>query len=273
MLWRWAGDRRLAFTGLSAGILQLMHPAIGAGVVEHSAFFTDPWDRIFRSIPEIIGTVYDWPDPEATGHRVRSFHTQIKGVDAQGRQYHALDPETYWWAHVTIYQSVVDMVDRFDGYHLTAADRERMYAESVTWYRRYGVSSRPVPADHAGYRAKWDRICAEVLEMTPAAERAVDMALHSRIDRLPNVPAVAWPLTRYGVTPVLRLAAIGGLPAAVRARFAIPWSAADELELRALATAVREGWRFMPPPLRHIPRAAAGRRRAAEDLEAATAAA
>jgi uncharacterized protein (DUF2236 family) len=57
MLWRWAGDRRIGLTGLSAGILQLMHPAIGAGVVEHSAFFTDPWDRILRSIPEIIGKV------------------------------------------------------------------------------------------------------------------------------------------------------------------------------------------------------------------------
>jgi uncharacterized protein (DUF2236 family) len=104
------------------------------------------------------------------------------------------------------------MVERSDSYHLTAADRERMYAESVTWYRRYGVSVRPLPTDYAAYRTKWDRVCHQVLEMTPAADRAVDMALHSRVERLPNVPAAAWLLTRYGVTPMLRLTAIGGLP-------------------------------------------------------------
>ena len=66
LLWRWAGDQRLGFTGLATGILQLMHPGLGAGVVEHSAFFTEPWDRIQRSVPEIIGVIYD-EDGDATG--------------------------------------------------------------------------------------------------------------------------------------------------------------------------------------------------------------
>jgi uncharacterized protein (DUF2236 family) len=101
LLWRWAGDNRLSFTGLSAGILQLMHPGLGAGVVEHSAFFTEPWDRIIRSLPEIIGVVYDGPEAEVTGHRVRDYHRRIKGVDHLGRRYSALSPETFWWAHAT----------------------------------------------------------------------------------------------------------------------------------------------------------------------------
>ena len=28
LLWRWAGDQRLGFTGLATGILQLMHPGL-----------------------------------------------------------------------------------------------------------------------------------------------------------------------------------------------------------------------------------------------------
>ena len=90
-LWRWAGDNRLGFTGLAAGILQLMHPGLGAGVVQHSAFFTEPWDRIFRSIPEIIGVIYDGPEAEATGLRVRDYHRRISGTDDQGRRYSALE--------------------------------------------------------------------------------------------------------------------------------------------------------------------------------------
>src|SRR3954453_3429379 len=113
LLWRYAGDQRLGFTGLSAGLLQLMHPGIGAGVVEHSAFFTDPWDRIVRSIPEIIGVVYD-EDPYATGRRIRNYHRGIEGVDPLGRHYRALDPETYWWAHATFQFAVEQLADRFE---------------------------------------------------------------------------------------------------------------------------------------------------------------
>src|SRR5437870_3187153 len=100
LLWRYAGDRRLAFVGLSTGILQLMHPGIGAGVAEHSAFFSEPWDRIFRSIPEIMGVVYD-PDPETTARRVRDRHRAIRGIDHLGRPYRALAPDTFWFAHAT----------------------------------------------------------------------------------------------------------------------------------------------------------------------------
>jgi uncharacterized protein (DUF2236 family) len=36
------GDTRIGFLGASIGLLQLLHPAIGAGVLEHSDFFGDP---------------------------------------------------------------------------------------------------------------------------------------------------------------------------------------------------------------------------------------
>jgi len=261
LLWRYAGDHRLAFTGLSAGILQLMHPAIGAGVAEHSAFFEDPWDRIMRSIPQILGVVYD-PEPEALGRRVRDYHRTINGVDHLGRPYHALAPATFWFAHATFQHAVKQMIDRFDHHRLSGADRDSLYLDGVEWYRRYGVSMRPVPADYAAFRVEWQRQCTDILEMTPAAERAVDIALHSGSQDLPFLPFWTRPVQPLVVTPVLRLAAIGGLPAAVRKRFAIPWRPDEEAEYRALQLAVREAWRFVLPGLRYGPTATAGRRAA-----------
>src|SRR4029077_19790946 len=99
--------------GPTIGILQLMHPAIGAGVLEHSNFFGDPWGRIFRSLPRILGAVYD-EDAASTGRIVRDFHRDIKGVDDAGRRYHALDPETFWWAHATFQYMVEQVAARFD---------------------------------------------------------------------------------------------------------------------------------------------------------------
>jgi uncharacterized protein (DUF2236 family) len=263
LLWRWAGDNRLSFTGLSAGILQLMHPGLGAGVVEHSAFFTEPWDRIIRSIPEIIGVVYDGPEAEVTGHRVRDYHRRIKGVDEQGRRYSALKPETFWWAHATFQYAVEQVADRFDTHRLSDDEREELYLDGVEWYRRYGVSPRPVPASRMEFGERWDHYCAEVLEMTVAAERAVDMALHDKVSDMPGLPWWSNPIQREIVTPLFRLTAIGGLPAEVRRRFGIPWGTVEAAELKLLELWVRETWRFMPRPLRWAPRASEGWRREA----------
>lgn len=259
LLWHYAGDHRLAFTGLSAGILQLMHPGIGAGVAGHSNFFVDPWDRIIRSVPQIMGVIYD-PHPESIGRRVRDYHRPINGVDHLGRPYRALDPSTYWWAHATFQFAAEQVADRFDARRLSPAEREDLYLDGVEWYRRYGVSMRPVPADHGAFQAQWNRYLDEVLEMTPAAERAVDMALHDhtmRLGFLPGWTRLAQPLL---VNPVLRLTAIGGLPASVRRRFSIPWRLHEEIQYRSLQLAVREIWRNLPAALRYGPTAAAGYR-------------
>jgi uncharacterized protein (DUF2236 family) len=262
LLWRYAGDHRLAFTGLSAGILQLLHPAIGAGVAEHSAFFEDPWDRIVRSIPQIIGVIYD-PEPERLGHRVRDYHRRIRGSDDRGRPYRALAPATFWWAHATFQFAVEQLINRFDHHRLSPAERQSLYLDGVEWYRRYGVSMRPVPTDYERFRIEWKRHSHEVLEMTPAAERAIDLALHGESRDLPFLPSWSRPLQPLVVTPVLRLTAIGGLPAPVRQRFSIPWGLEDEAQYRVLQVAIREGWRFLLPSLRYGPTAAAGRRRIA----------
>ena len=242
----------------------MMHPAIGAGVAQHSDFFNDPWDRIIRSVPQILGVIYD-SEPEFVGRRVRDHHRRIKGVDEMGRRYNALHHETFWWAHATFQVAVEQIVDRFDARSLSPDEREDLYRDGVEWYRRYGVSTRAVPADHSAFRRKWKRVCGEVLEMTPAAERALEMALREKRLGAPFLPWWTKPLQPVLVTPLLQLTAIGGLPATVRKRFGIPWRIDQEMEYRALQVTVREWWRWLPETLRHGPSATEARRRVAAD--------
>jgi uncharacterized protein (DUF2236 family) len=257
LLWKYAGDRRMAFTGLSAGILQLLHPAIGAGVAQHSNFFADPWDRIIRSVPQIMGVIYA-ADPEATGHRVRDLHRSIKGVDHAGRPYRALQPETFWWAHATFQNSVEQVVDRFDARQLDPTEQEELYRDGIEWYRRYGVTMRPVPPTYGDFRAKWNTHLETVLVLNPAAERVIDLALHTRAKQVPFLPTWTRPFQPLVVNPVLRLTAIGGLPPVVRRRFSIPWRVDEEMEYRVLQIAVRELWRRLPAGLRYGPTATRG---------------
>lgn len=247
VLGRLATDWRMGLTGLSAGLLQLMHPGLGAGVVEHSAFFTEPFDRIARSVPRIVASIVA-PDGPERARRIRDYHRTIKGHDEQGRRYHALDPGTYWWAHATFTWGFLEAADRFHHRPPRGEERERYYAESVEWYRRYQLSMRPVPPDLRSFQREFDRICAVELELTPAAARAVDLALHGRFEP-PMVPAIVSRIASVPATPLARLLSIGGLPAVVRHRFDIPWSAADRRAYGALVLAIRNAGRFLPDQL------------------------
>lgn len=247
LLWQIASDWRSGISGLSAGILQLAWPDLGRGVEEHSAFFQEPWDRIHRSVPQIWATIFA-DDADEQGRSIRDLHRDIKGTDDHGRRYHALDPETFWWAHATFTWEMFQTADQWDHRTLSARHREQLYQETVTWYRRYGVSDRVVPADVAAFEARWDAICRHDLELTPTAERAIDMALHSRVAP-PGVPA---PVAAV-MTPVMRLLALGGLPRIVRERFGIPWSTVDELSLMAVRQAVRDAGRVIPHRLTRGP--------------------
>ena len=248
LLWYWATDWRLGLSGLSNGILQLMHPGLGAGVAEHSDFFDEPWARIMRSVGPIVASIRD----DGTARAIKEMHRDIKGSDAHGDRYHALDPETFWWAHITLYRAVEQAARRFSAGGLSEAERDEMYAGGMSWYRRYGVSERAVPPTRAAYTERFRQICTDELEMTPAAERAVDMALHGRIEGLPGLPGWLATPVELASTPAARLTSIGGLPAVVRRRFDIPWSVADDVQYRALIIWAREGSRLMPEPMRHL---------------------
>jgi uncharacterized protein (DUF2236 family) len=270
LLWRYAGDSRIAFLGGTIGLLQLMHPAIGAGVLDHSNFFEDPSDRVFRSLPRILGAVYDGPQADTTGLEVREVHKPIHGQDGQGRRYHALDPATFWWAHATFQFMAEQVVDRFDRHHLTPVEREQLYREGLEWYRRYGVSDRAVPPDRTAFQVEWDRVCTEELEVNDAVRFVLDLLDAPRLPRWNDRAGIPRPLRPiFNARParavgahVSRLVAIGGLPAVVRERFDIPWSGRDQRQLDLLETAVARAWPFLPATSRWQPRALDGWRRA-----------
>ena len=276
LLWRYAGDTRIALLGGSIGLLQLMHPAIGAGVVEHSSFFADPADRVFRSLPRILGVIYD-ADGEATGAGIRRDHRTIAGTTDDGRRYHALDPATFWWAHATFQHMVEQVVDRFDRHRLTPSERERLYTEGVEWYRRYGVGDSVVPSDRAAFGREWDRVCGEVLEVNDAVRFVLDLLDQRLVPRWDERSGMARPLrlvanlptSRWVAARGARLVAIGGLPAVVRERFAIRWTRRDALALACVETVVRTGWRLLPASVRWQPRALEGWHRIASARDGA----
>jgi len=127
-----------------------MHPAIGAAVSDPtlSVFFTEPIARLRRSGPLIMGVVYNGPGTHRTADTLRDMHLRIKGTitggTKHGQQFHALDPEVFYWAHATFVYALFATIDAFHD-PLTTEQRDQLYAECKHWYRLYGLSERPMP--------------------------------------------------------------------------------------------------------------------------------
>lgn len=243
ILWSIAGDPRGLLTGSAAGIMQLMLPGLGAGVTDHSNFFDDPFDRIFRSIPYIWGSIFsEGDDAEARGHQIRDFHPDIKGTDDQGRRYHALDPDVFWWAHATFTWEFFRASELYFARRLSRAEQEQLYAETVTWYRRYGVSDRAVPVTLDDFRERFEHICAHELELTPAVSWVLDPSTNpgtSRPIRLPGPLSVLDGLAGLAGKDLQRVLVFGCMPDIVRRRFGFSWSHADRLKFLGVCAALQ----------------------------------
>jgi uncharacterized protein (DUF2236 family) len=236
LTWRWFGDHRMLLLGPRAAVLQNMLPALGQGVEEHSVWFAETLARLQRSIPPIYGTVYG-PDPVTTGHRVRDFHVPIRGRLPDGSPYSALNPETFYWAHACFVEHLVTCTDTFIK-RLTPAERERLVAESVTWFERYGVSARGIPRTWAEFSAYFDRMLEERLVAHRTATYGVGYATKGW-PRPKGFSRWAWWLVRRPLDAVSSSLTIGGMPPRAREILGLPWDEVRERRYRRFARVCR----------------------------------
>ena len=253
LIWRYFGDNRMYLIGPRPAVLQNMLAELGQGVLDHSVFFSDTAARLQRSLPPIFNTVYG-SATDHPGERVRDFHTDIKGELPDGTRYHALNPDTYFWAHATFVEQVLYFADTFVK-RLTAQDKEQIYRESKTWYRRYGVSDRNLPADYAEFEKYWDDMLDTVVVPHKTARYGVGYVT-TGFPRPQAVSPLAWKLIAPVFNPVAAFLTTGGLPPRARDLLELPWSAAQERRYQRLAAvcrsrAVNAVWDSLPMRLRY----------------------
>ena len=236
-------DRRFELTGIAAGIQQVMKWEVNEGVMQHSDFMYNPWGRILRSVPEIIGSTTD-TNARATAEKIRGYHNLIKGVDENGERYHALNDETFFWPHATFVMAAINVRNRFDRNPLSPAETEKLYQESRIWYSLYGLSNRPVPKDYASFEKKWNDICNNKLEATPLAKTVVDKIRTRTVEKRPDIPEFIWNkmLLKIPGNEVIRILAFGGLQPVLRKKLDIEWSRFDQMKLTAIEEVVKTFW-------------------------------
>lgn len=267
LTWKYFGDWRGLLLGLWAGSMQNMHPELGAGVEEHSRFFEERWERLFRSLYPIGGVVYDGDRAQLTAEQVRDYHREIKGIDSKGRRYHALNPDTFYWAHATFFMSTILAAEHFAG-GITEAEKRQLFDEHIQWYALYGMSMQPVPATWEEFQSYWDHMCREVLEDNKATRDVLDLSTLPKPPGWRFMPDALWGVIQPAFARQFMWTTTGLYDQSVRDLLGYSWSARDERLFRLTGSMINAAFALVPQRYRKHPRARSGLDRASGRIPA-----
>ena len=218
--WRVHADASMLIGGVSAIILQTLHPLAMAGVAEHSDWKERPFKRLSRTSSFVTATTYgSTPVAEGIIDVVRAVHTRVVGVADDGRPYRAGDPELLRWVHVCEMSSFLNGHRRYSLLPVTPADQDRYYDEVRVVAERLGATD--LPRNRAQVAAYFEAIRPELVAGEEARETVRYLLLPPFRDRALRV-----------AYQVIMQAAIGLLPDWSREMLAL-----NNQPLRELATA------------------------------------
>ena len=216
MVWRVHAELpSMLIGGISALMLQTLHPLAMAGVDQHSDFREEPFARLSNTSVFIALTSFG-SEAGATEaiERVRQVHTRVRGVADDGRAYSAGSPDLLTWVHVALVHSFLSGYQRYSGSPLTRPQRDRYFDEYALVADRLGARDVPRSGKEVGAYLQAMR---PQLRATPAALETVEFLMRppgqSTAERLlyPILASAcvdllpAWARRELGITPQRRL--------------------------------------------------------------------
>ena len=225
VVWRVHGDiAGMMVGGIAALMLQMLHPAVLAGVWDHSQFRSDLNGRLRRTARFIALTTYSSTEQtEAAIDRVRKIHGFVGGTLPSGQPYNANDPELLAWVHVTEATSFLEGWVRYAEPRMTLADQNQYFAEIARVGRALGAD--PVPTTKAEARRLINdmrpallvddrtreiaRILLNKRADKPIAEPLQHLTMQSGLDLLPDWARQMHGLPAPPFRPLLRAGTMG----------------------------------------------------------------
>ncbi len=209
--WRIHGDfSSMLCGGVSALLLQMLHPLALAGIWDHSSFREDMLGRLRRTSQFISATTFaPVNDANALIEKVKSIHLRVTGTDAYGTPYAASDPDLLVWVHVAEAYSFLQSHLRYRNPALSVSDQNRYYQEFARVAESLGAVNVPdsVAAVDAYLQAMRPQLrCDErtlevvrLLQNAPAPSRLAkpvgSLMIQAGIELLPG-----WAATQLGIS-------------------------------------------------------------------------
>ncbi len=250
---------RIVLAGWSRAILlQLAHPLIAAGVVDHSTFEGSPVAsarRLRHTVRAMLGLTFGDAGAHAKTiggilaihRRVHGNLRQAVGIFPAGTRYSAEDPSLVLWVHATLVDSIVLAYDGLVA-PLSVGDRDVYCQEAALVAIELGARPDDVPRDWRTLSEYIHRMLQSgAITVGPDGANIARALLRGRFSKLTG-PA-AW------ANSVLTA---GWLPPRIRAEYGLRWDAARERHFRQTLAILRGLRRVTPRALAHWREARAG---------------
>lgn len=236
-------------------LLQVAHPLVAAGVVDHSLFLTDPAGRarrLWRTLNVMFDLTFGLPDEvQRAADAINAIHDRVNGElreasgpYAAGQRYSAHDPELLRWVHCTMLEVFPRAYRLYVG-PLSDAEWDRYCAEASRVEPLLGLPDGYLPRSRHELQAYLRRM----LDGGQIAVSEQSKLLAHEILR-PRAPLLLKPLI-----PFFQLPMVGLLPASVRAAYGFRWDRRREHLLQDSARIIRPLLALTPSLFRHWPAA------------------
>lgn len=226
--WRINREWLIALAGPRAVLLELAHPAVAAGVAQHSNFRGAPLGRLYRTMKTMTEISFGTRAERAIA--LKHFHSCHARV--RGEQYDARDSQLQFWVLATLLDSVLRVYEKFV-MPLTFAEKCAYYDDCVRLARVLGIARAAIPETYASFNLYMDTMLTDgSLNVTQDAREIVEaLFTHS---------------VRGYATRLFSFAGIGMLPLRVREAYGFEWDDAREKKLERLAVYSRRARPFIP---------------------------
>lgn len=153
VMWRVATEPAFLLpSGPRALLLQVAHPAVAAGVADHSDYERRPWVRLIATLDVMNKLAFGTPEGSAKqAQELRSRHADITGSMADGQPYRALDADNMLWVWATLVDTLVVSYERYVR-TLGVRERDRLYDEWRAIGRACGVPLASMPPTWAAFQ-------------------------------------------------------------------------------------------------------------------------
>ncbi len=174
MIWKINRERVVLLGGPAAAILQIAHPKIARGVLEHSDFRRDALGRLKRTLAAVYTVAFGTGEEVArTARAIAKLHHRIRGdalangsgqppspqppeepQQAAREAYSAFDADLQLWVVATLVITAVEIFESFVE-PLTPEEKQRYLEEMRRWGEFFGLDRNFGPQRWPEFQAYW----------------------------------------------------------------------------------------------------------------------
>lgn len=228
----------LLLGGGRALLMQLAHPAVAAGVDDHSDFRAHPIRRLRRTVRMTMAIVFgDQETAARAAQAVNRVHARVRGD-----RYQALDPDLLLWVHATLVDSALVTYASFVQ-PLSDRERDEFYQESKVLGELLLIPRGQFPKrieDFDAYVA--GMIDSKTVLVTDRARALGRLVLRPRLRLLPGPAMIPFKIVTAGL-----------LPGSLREQYGLAWGGVEQRAFRVATATVPRVVKMTPPLLRVWP--------------------